>query len=183
MIDKNKKENNKTITKEKLKEFENELKNLASTVDLVEDEKLEVTNKLKKALADYQNLERSINNRVETRVGQLKKDMAESVIEVLDDLKFAQEAKEKLTLSDDELAWADGMVASVRKIKKALDALGITEIVVKVGDEFDANKHEAMAVVDAEDGDVAGTIKQVVQIGYEFGELVIRPARVLVTKK
>jgi len=176
---------NKKILKtdEKLKEFEAELKELALTIDSVEDEKLEVTNQLKKALADYQNLERSISTRIETRVGHLKKGMAESIIEVLDDLKFAQEAKAKLNLRDDELAWADGMVASVRKITKALDVLGVTEIEVKAGDEFDANKHEAMAVVEAEEGDEAGTIKQVVQTGYEFGELVIRPARVLVTKK
>jgi molecular chaperone GrpE len=167
----------------KFLKLEDELKQLAGTIDTVEDEKLEVTNQLKKALADYQNLERSINSRIETRVSHLKKGMADSIIEVLDDLKFAEEAKKTLSLSENEESWADGMVASVRKINKALDVLGITEIEVEVGGEFNANKHEAMAVVDAEEGDVAGAIKQVVQTGYEFGELVIRPARVLVTKK
>ena len=168
---------------QRLKELEADLKQLAGIIDTVEDEKLQITNQLKKALADYQNLERSSGDRVELRVMHLKKSMAEDIIAVLDDLKFAEDAKQKLNLGSDEQAWADGVVASVRKINKALETLGIVSVDVVAGTEFDANQHEAVAVVPCEKDDKPGTVKQVLQTGYRLGEFVVRPARVIVTQK
>lgn len=179
--------NNKSVNNGveiKIQQFEEDIKNLATTIDKVEDEKLVIQNQLKKALADYQNLERSIGERIEVRVNHLKKDMAQSIIEVLDDLNFALEARQKLNLDAEALSWVEGVVASMRKISKALETLGVYDIVVNPGDQFDSNIHEAMVAIDPVDaGDKPGCIKQVVQNGYRISEFVIRPARVIVIKK
>lgn len=185
MADKNSNKTNKKMSNEsekRLAELENELKEVATTIDKVEDEKLQVTNQLKKALADYKNLEKSIDTQIEMRMVHLKKSMASNVIEVLDDLKFAEQAKADLELKDENQAWADGVVASMRKISKALETLGIEEISAEIGDEFNANLHEAVAMIDGEKGDKPKTIKEVAQKGYRLGDFVIRPSRVIVSK-
>lgn len=173
-------DNKKKITVEQL---EAQLQEIASTIDLVEDEKLEITNSLKKALADYQNLERSITGRVESQMQFLKKDVAIGMIEILDDMKFAQEAKESLELSDEVRAWAEGMVSSMNKLSKALEKLGVLSIKVVAGDLFDSSIHEAVGVIAPAKDEVSGSIKEVVQTGYMMGELVVRPTRVVVIKK
>ena len=170
-------------TETRLAELEKELKDVALTIDKVEDEKLQITNQLKKALADYKNLEKSVGTQTEMRMLHLKKSMASGIIEILDDLKFAEKAKEQLNLGDDQQAWADGVVASMRKISKALETLGIEEISAEVGAEFDANLHEAVAMIDGAKGEKPGTIKEVMQKGYKLGDFVVRPSRVVVLKK
>lgn len=177
------KDSNTNSLEERILVLEAEIKELATTIDTVEDEKLVVENQLKKALADYQNLERSIGGRIENRVVHMKKEMAGEVIAVLDDLVFAQQARDSLQLSNDEAAWADGMLGLGVKLEKALEGLGITRITTEIGGEFNANYHEAVAVIDPQKGDVPGTVKEIVQHGYLSGEIVIRPARVVVVKK
>lgn len=171
---------NKKIT---LEELEAQLQELALTIDSVEDEKLEIENSLKKALADYQNLERSISGRVQAQLQYLKKDVAQGMIEILDDMKFAQGAKDALKLTDEQEAWAQGMISTVSKLHKALDGLGIVVIEAIAGGEFDSSIHEAVAVVAPEKGEKSGTIREVVQDGYVMDEIVVRPTRVVVIKK
>lgn len=164
-------------------QIEQEVQNLAQAIDQVEDEKLEIENKLKKALADYQNLERSIATRIDNRLVHLKKDLVGGIMESLDDLMFAQQAREGLQLSEDTASWADGILGITQKLEKSLAEIGVETIPVERGGEFNANLHEAVAVVDPEKGDTPGSIKEIIQKGYKIGEFILRPARVIVIKK
>jgi molecular chaperone GrpE len=51
----------------------------------------------------------------------------------------------------------------------------------KVGEVFDPFKHEAI-VLEESDGDTE-VIAEVLQAGYQFGDTVVRPAKVKVTRK
>ncbi|GAB4156709.1 MAG: nucleotide exchange factor GrpE [Candidatus Dojkabacteria bacterium] len=166
-------------TEKELEQLQNEIKTLAATIDKVEDEKLKLENSLKKALADYINLEKTIDNRIEIRAMHLKKDLAKGIIEVLDDLKYAYDAQTQIEMTAEVKAWAEGMFQSADKLNKALESIGITKMILNVGDEFNSSLHEAVAVVP---GEKNGTIHEIVQAGFMLGEIVVRPARVVVVK-
>jgi len=177
--------NQKQQTKQKgkqdrVKQLEEEIKQLALTIDEVEDEKQKINEQLLKALADYANLEKSIDSRIEGRLQSMRLDLGKSVIEVLDDVNMAKEALEKTEMNDAAKAWAQGVVATLEKLNEALDKIGLKPMEVKKGDTFDSSRHEAIGVVDEGEN---GTIHQVVQHGYTVGEQVVRPARVLVNKR
>lgn len=164
----------------KIAELEADLQKVASEIDKVEDEKAVVTNQLKKALADYQNLENGIDNRVESRLFQMKRKVAADLIEVCDDMRFAVEASKDLSLDEKGSAWLEGLLGTFQKTEKALGELGVLPMNVRSGESFDSARHEAIAVVDLGE---AGKIHEVVQEGYVLDDNVIRPAKVVVNKK
>src|SRR5690606_24528984 len=88
-----------------------EIQKLAETIDRVEDEILLVENQLKKALADYANLQRDIEKRVGLREDQMKMQIAQTVMSVLDDTQMAMKASEDLELSEETVSWLEGLKA------------------------------------------------------------------------
>lgn len=157
-----------------------DIKQLALTIDKVEDEKAELDNKFKKALADYMNLEKSIDNRLAIQLSHMKKKVTESLIDIMDSVKLATTSSESLELNEAAKSWVEGVLSTLSKMEKSLLELGIEIIDVKAGDEFDSTLHEALATVpEGEDNKVF----EVIQPGYRAGEQVIRPARVIVSKQ
>lgn len=138
---------------------------------------IELENQLKKALADYINLERDIEKRIEMRSVALKTQIAMQLLDVVDAMDLAVKSKENLKLEGDVLAWSDGVTAILSQVSKSLDILGIKKMEVKPGDLFDSSLHEALATLN--EGE-KGKISEVVANGYLLGEFVIRPARVIV---
>lgn len=164
----------------KIEKLESDLKELALTIDKVEDEKLEITNQLKKALADYSNLERDIEKRVETRGLQIKLQIAQTLINVLDDISLAIDNSKDLQATEEVGRWMEGVKATLLDVEKALVAFNISRVEVKKGDLFDSSQHEALGTV--QEGE-AGTIYDIVQPGYRLNDVIVRPARVIVSQK
>ncbi len=134
-------------------------------------EELEI--QLKTALSDFQNMKRDMEKRLEFERLLVKSDLLKSVICLADDIDLAMDnAKE-------EKGWKEGLTIILEKFKKTIGEMGAEVIAVKDGDKFDASVHEAVGVVD---GEKEGTIAKVLQNGYRMGEVIIRPARVLVIK-
>jgi molecular chaperone GrpE len=165
------------ITKE---ELEKKVQKLAEIIDEVEDEKLEVQNKLKKALADYINLEEQINRRVETKIEQEKLKLAGNLIEVLDDFYYALDAGKKMKMDEATKSWMEGVNSTIEKLRKVLENFGIKMMNIEEGGRFDTDRCEAIGTV--EQGE-EGTVQKVAQPGYTMGSHVVRPARVIVCKK
>lgn len=163
----------------KVNELEQMLKDTVATVDHVEDEKLVVENQLKKALADYANLQRDMEKRMEIVMSQLKAKTALEVINVIDDVNYALQAKENIEMTDQVKSWIDGLVATLMNLKKSLDALGVKAMECKKGDQFDSSRHMVISTVPMGEND---TLVDVVQDGYvlEGTGLIVRPARVVV---
>ena len=161
------------------KDLEKKVQELAGIIDQVEDEKLEVENKLRKALADYINLEEQINRRVETKVEQEKFDLAKGLIEILDDFYYALQAGRKLKMDDATKAWMEGIESTIEKMRKILENFGIKMMDIKEGSSFDTAKCEALGTVKQGKNN---TVQEVIQPGYTMGENVVRPARVIVCK-
>lgn len=138
----------------------------------VESLKLQIedlTNKWKRAAADYQNLEKRIAREKEELLRFTNILLISRLIGVLDNLERASEHAEDKGLS---------IVTS--DLKNILSEQGLTEINVKVGDSFDPAHHEC---VELTKGDSDDKVTEVVAKGYIIGDRVVRPAKVKVSKK
>lgn len=78
-------------------------------------------------------------------------------------------------------AVVEGVEATDRQLMATLERHGIKAIDT-VDAKFDPNLHQAMAEVPG-NGKPAGTIVDVVQVGYQIGERLLRPAMVTVARK
>lgn len=150
-------------------------------VSELEARNLDLDNKLRRALADYQNLQRDNEKRLEITLNQLKARTAGEIITVLDDVNFAIQAKSKMQIDEKTDQWISGLLNTLNKLNKSLDVLGISAMGVKKGDQYLSERHEALGMV--YEGEV-DTIHEVVQDGYVMNgtEIIVRPARVIVCK-
>ncbi|MCD4811083.1 nucleotide exchange factor GrpE [bacterium] len=163
----------------KKKKVETQIQQLAQTIDTLEDEKLEITNQLKRALADYQNLEKNTAKLTHLRFLQTKKGLAENIIPVVDALTIAIKTKEDLEIDEKTQAWVAGIVATIENLEKVFVDIGLKKFIPQKGKKFDPNIHEALTTVsDGEKGHIYDTI----QPGYTLDDVIIRPARVVVSK-
>lgn len=156
-----------------------ELEKLAGTIDKVEDEKLEIENQLKRALADYHNLVSNSEKRNEIRYFQTRKRLCESVIPSLDSLNLAIKSSQELKLDEKGKSWLTGINAIFQSLNKSFEEFGLKQYLPEKGEKFDPNIHEAVATVEQGNG---GEIYDLVQPGYILDNTVIRPARVVVSK-
>ena len=174
-----KKKQKSSLQENREKELEKKIQELALTVDKVEDEKLEVENQLKKALADYHNLLKNSERRDEMRFFQIRKKLFENLIPSLDSIVMAIQTGKEMEFEEKNKSWKEGVVAILEKINRSMKEIGLEQYIPEKGDDFDNDMHEAVATVD--DGE-KGKIFDVLQPGYILDETVIRPAKVVVSK-
>ena len=74
-----------------------------------------------------------------------------------------------------------GIDKVIKSFKTILSSLGVEEIAIKAGDEFDESVAEAVMNFPCGEGEAPNTVKQVFKKGYRNGDKVIRFAQVTVT--
>lgn len=74
-----------------------------------------------------------------------------------------------------------GIDKVIKNFNTILASLGVEEIVLNVGDEFDESVAEAVLNFPCGEGEKPNTVKQVLKRGYRSGDRVIRFAQVAVT--
>ena len=102
---------------------------------------------------------------------------AEAVLKILpvaDNFGYA------LDSTSDEKTKA-GIEKIIKNFNTVLSSLGIQEIEINKGDDFDENIAEAIMNFPCEEGEKPNTVKQVLKKGYKSGDKVIRYAQVTVT--
>lgn len=128
-------------------------------------EEMEVLeNKWKRALADYQNLEKRVAAQQQAYVRLASVTMIDKLLPVLDDLERASKH-----LKD------DGLKLIVRQFGQVLESEDVKEIEV-ADKEFDPQYMDCMEMVPGKKNIV---VEEVLK-GYQLGEIVIRPAKVKV---
>jgi molecular chaperone GrpE len=129
-----------------------------------------------RAKADFENYRKRADKRVaETRSVAIA-GVVRELLPVVDNLDRAVEAAGTATEGD---AFADGVRMVHADLHSVLDRLGLKPL-DPTGETFDPNFHEAISQAPASEGVAAGTILEVVQKGFCFGDVVVRPARVVV---
>ncbi|MCL5003835.1 MAG: nucleotide exchange factor GrpE [Patescibacteria group bacterium] len=136
-------------------------------IDL-EKEVADLTNKWKRAVADYQNLEKRTAKEKEDWAKFSNRLLLARLLTVLDHLELAR------AHSNDR-----GLGIIIDDFKSILTGEGLEEIQVKAGDSFDPNFQECVEVVA---GSEDSKVVEVVAKGYIIGEKVLRPAKVKVSK-
>lgn len=128
----------------------------------------ELEERLKRTMADYQNLERRIEEERKLLSKLSAMLLVEKLLPVLDNLENAQSH-----LKD------EGLEMVIKQFKEILTQEGVEEIEA-IGQQFNPNEHEA---IETQAGENDNTVARVVAKGYKIEDKVIRPAKVVVTKK
>lgn len=116
----------------------------------------------RRALADYQNLQKRHAKEKETFTDYLKVQIVLEFLPIFDSLQLASQHD-----SDNQLL--------VKQFAKILENLGVEEI-PSLGEEFDPNFHEAVDFTEGKEN----IIVNVLSAGFKLGEKIIRPAKVTV---
>jgi molecular chaperone GrpE len=157
-------------------ELEQDLAELLADAEAKRDEYLDIA---KRTQADFENYRKRMAAEVQAASirGALK--LAQDVVPAVDDLERALQAAGLDPEGDSEDGLSHGVLLVFRGLREALQRNGIEQVDPR-GERFDPNQHEALSTVAAE-GVEPGTVVEVMQKGYRFGEQLIRPARVVVS--
>lgn len=129
---------------------------------------------LKRAVADYQNLEKRVS---EGRLELTRWGTSELIIKLLPTLDHLEQALSGTNENDRQSGWFKGVEMAVKEFKQALQLEGLEEI--QADGQFDPSTQEAVDTKVGEDN----KILEVVRNGYILNGKVLRPARVVVGKR
>ena len=159
-----KKENHPIFEKFKVKSKDEvlpkKITDLEQQVAKLKLEKSEVENKMKRAVADYLNLQDRVTRERVQLTAIAKEEAVRELLPVLDNLRRAS------TVLKDQ-----GLDFVVKQFATVLENMGVMT--------FDPHQHECIEVVVGVDNKLV----EVLEKGYKVGEKVIRPAKVKVGKK
>jgi molecular chaperone GrpE len=147
---------------------------LEERVALLERERDEFLDDLKRVAADFDNYRKRALRDQEALVARAHERLVKELLPVLDDLERALVAAEE----HEEAKLEDGVRLVHRELRHALSKEGLIEI--ETDGEFDPHVHEALLTQPSVEDD--GAILQVIQKGYRLGDRVLRPARVVVSQ-
>lgn len=139
-------------------------------VDLVKEDNLRV-------LAEMENIRRRVQKDIGNAHKYALEKFANALLPVLDSMEQAVEIANQ---SSDVKSMAEGVALTEKMLLDTMEKFGITQI-NPVGETFDPNKHEAMAMQPNQAMD-ENHVMSVFQKGYALNDRIVRPARVLVVK-
>ncbi|MBQ4874691.1 MAG: nucleotide exchange factor GrpE [Rickettsiaceae bacterium H1] len=144
------------------------------------EEKEDLKKKLLTALADKENLKKTMSKDVENAREYGFSRFAEQIVDSLDSLE--RTIKSIGNFDDNQLMKdvVDGVKMTVKNIENVLKNNGIEKI-MPLGRKFDHNYHQAVKTVKSQSNE-KGTVKEVLQCGYKMKDRVLRPAMVTVCK-
>ena len=177
------KSNNKEETLNDLHEDENEQESSEQdseeeTEESLEEKVLELKDQLLRARAEVQNVRRVAGQEITKARLYGVESLAREFITVGDNI---QRALESFGQEADIKSIKEGLELTLKSFEDSLETAGILPISPK-GDPFDPEKHEAISVVDDEKEE-PNTVIEVIQRGFTIQNRILRPAKVVVTKK
>ncbi len=192
-MDENKKENKEEVEKEASKNETKEEKKVEANEDTNKNkpkkEKKDFINKLQEEVKEWQNKYYRLYADMDNLRKQYQKDYANVV-------KYQSQAiVEKLLPSLDVFSMVIGSVdnlpaevknyvmgfdAVYRQMLQALESEGVSEIVCKIGDEFNHDIHYAMDTVEVEDKEKENKIVKIYLKGYKLHDRLLRAVTVSV---
>ncbi len=140
----------------------------------LEQRVLDLENQLKRAVADYHNLEKRVSEGRSELTNYMGAELLRKLLPVLDHL---EQALSGVSEAEKQSGWVKGVELAVKEFEQVLQSEGLEEIVTGV--QFDPALHEAVDTRDGEDN----KILEVVRKGYNLNGKVLRPAQVVVGRK
>lgn len=154
-------------------QLEEALKTLEKEVEKLQEEREDWKAKAEKLKADFENYKKAEEDRKDRWKKKAEKELAEDLIEVLDNLERA------IASADEDSGVVQGVKMVADQLYDKLEKKGLQRINAE-GEEFDPEIHRA---VDTEkDGEDNRVIEQK-RKGYMFGDKVLREAEVVVGRR
>jgi molecular chaperone GrpE len=152
-----------------LNELDKELKNTKQQLEAKED-------RLLRLAAEFENYKKRVRREWELLQKQANADLLKEIVGGIDDFDRALES-----LGETNAQVRDGLQMIHNGLMDILRKAGLTEIDA-LHQKFDPTVHEAVGELEAADIE-EGHVAQVVRRGYRLHDAVLRPARVLVSRK
>lgn len=130
-----------------------------------------------RARAELVNFRQTSLRQGEQQALQAQRRMLEPVLAIADNFQ-AIVAHVPTSLTKDP--WVQGVLHVARQLEQALREVGV-EVIAAQGQPFDPNRHEAIAEVESTEVPSQHVV-EVVQPGYMLGSVVVRPARVKISR-
>lgn len=132
----------------------------------------------RRTLADFDNYKK----RALEREREFNQYASEGIInEMLPVLDNFHAATEHIPEADQDNPWVTGIMFIQKQMDKVFEDNNVTEIAVKIGDEFDPQTMEAMKDENEDDKDGVKKVVKVSQKGYMIKDKIMRPAKVVVS--
>lgn len=142
--------------------------------DELEKENADLKNRLGRLAADFEGYRNRTGIETAEAEGKGVSKAAEALMPVYDDVERALTAG-----VDDPAKLIPGVQAIQSKVLSIFSTLGL-EATGREGETFDPQWHEAIQVVPGDEDEV---IVQCYQLGFKMGDRLVRPARVVVSRK
>lgn len=162
-----KKEQKSEVNAEDFEAMQTELQKLQGDFDLVNAQ-------FKRALADYQNLEKRV---AEGRSEINSWAVTDLLTRIAGVMHYFDQAFKGVSDDEQKSAWFKGVQMATLQLRQVLKDQGLEE--VEADGHFDPALHEAVDTREGEDG----KILEVVEKGYKLNGKILKPARVVVGKK
>lgn len=175
---KNKNEMNSNEFKEKQNKQtqEQSLEVLNEKIESLENEKAELSAKLQRVLADYDNFQKRVPKQIEERVAYKVEAVIKAFLPGIDNFEHALKAEQ----NHDVESILKGIKIVYDHLVDILKGEGIEQI-KSLDEQFDPSLHRAM-MQRAEQDKENGIVLEEYQKGYKLNGKVIRPAMVIVNK-
>jgi molecular chaperone GrpE len=145
-------------------------------------ENASLRDRLLRALAEAENTRRRADRTAEDARKFAVADFARELLTVVDNLQRTIDAADgQVPSAVENAALIEGVRATLRVLMQTLEHFGVRRIDA-LGQRFDPSLHEAMMDVD-DPSQPPGTIIRVVEHGYTIHDRLLRPARVIVSKR
>ncbi len=157
---------------------EEEEKSVEDRIIELEDEALQLKDQLLRKQADFENFKKRINKDKEDSIKYANQMILLDMVEIIDDFERAIKSSEE---SKDFDTFHRGIVMIENQLVSMLDKKWGLSRFNSLGELFDPEKHQAIAMEESSDCDDPKVIEDY-QKGYFFHERVLRPAKVKVTQ-
>ena len=160
---------------DQIKDTNENTEKISSEIKKLQDENSELKDKWQRALADYQNLERRTQAEISQRVSEKINNLLLNFLNIYEDFLRAENSLSKEKIN------TDGIQAVIKNMESLLTENNIKPIEA-IGEIFDPQIHEAVSIIEDDSLD-DGTITQEVSKGYISGKAILKPSKVIVSKK
>jgi len=162
-----KKDQKEVVSPEEFEALQTELQTLQENFE-------SVNGQFKRALADYQNLEKRVE---QSRLEMNSWAVTDLLGRIAGVMHYFDQAVKGVGEEEQKSGWFKGVQMATLQLNQVLKDQGLEEI--EAGGQFDPASHEAVDTKDGEDGKII----EVVEKGYKLNGKILKPARVIVGKK
>ena len=149
---------------------------LKSQLESLQNKIKEEKDKFLRLFAEFENYKKRTSKERLDLYKTASQELMTALLPIIDDLKRASAEFEK----SKEKSLVEGFSLINNKFSDTLKSQGLVLIEVKKGDEFDAEIHEAITQIPAENDKMKGKIIDITEQGYKLGEKIIRYPKVVV---